>query len=582
MGLRCGMENEAFKYKYGRGVKWKLPFEEDKKLSINCARNDWAAAQLVLYSEEEMMVNVAACPCFYEKWPLDVYRVVVDAADMPEAKLLVNLVGLVQDDDGQYKSEVLLKQPYIHVEPRKAQPVWVEVKTGKDTPPGTYTISLSVYRTRIFGDEELASEQSFDIIVYDTLLPDLKDSNFYLDLWQHLTSIARTYETKLWGDRHFEILEKYAASLADLGQKAITVIVSEIPWTGQWSSYHRTNSSDTFEYSMVKVSRDEDGKFVCDFSALNRYICICMKYGINSEIEVFGLIGIWQLRDVGYGNPLTDYSDGIRIRYFDEKFKTYKYMKTLEEAADYIRQLERNFTENGWTDIVRIICDEPHDKKLFESWIETLKDIAPSFIFKATVNKIDFIREKSDQIRDFSPSIINMSKDYESFREIKKNISGRIYFYDCCSPDYPVATIKSPLLENRVFMWLAWNFGMNGFLRWNYCLYPNNPFDFNSYHHQVFPAGDTHYVYPGKDGEPLLSLRYMHTKRGIRDFVIFEKFAEKFGREKIDKAISKVLYYEKPADLHPDSRKKREELYSLDYNDYEEVVSGLLKELSKT
>jgi hypothetical protein len=254
-------------------------------------------------------------------------------------------------------------------------------------------------------------------------------------------------------------------------------------------------------------------------------------------------------------------------------------MKTLEEIAEFIRQLEKNFADRGWTDIVRIISDEPHDKKLFENWIQTIHKISPSFIFKATVNRVDFIREKSDQIRDFSPSIINMCRDYDSFMEIKRSIPGRIYFYDCGSPDRPIAIIKSPLIDNRVFAWLAWDLGMNGFLRWNYCLWPNNPFDYNSYHHQVFPAGDTHYVYPGKDGEPLLSLRYMHTKRGIRDFIIFERFADIFGREIIDRLIKKVLYYDKPADLHPDSRKKREELYSVDYNDYEAVVVELLKAL---
>ena len=47
--------------------------------------------------------------------------------------------------------------------------------------------------------------------------------------WQQPSILARTYDVPLWSEQHFCLLEEMAASLAKIGQKAITVIAGEIP-----------------------------------------------------------------------------------------------------------------------------------------------------------------------------------------------------------------------------------------------------------------------------------------------------------------------------------------------------------------
>ena len=99
--------------------------------------------------------------------------------------------------------------------------------------PGRYEGQVKAYTQIGFEDEALAWSGTLTLQVADVTLPEVKDWSFYLDLWQHETNVALHHHVPLWSDAHFEILERYFASLAQLGQKAVTVIAAEIPWSGQ-------------------------------------------------------------------------------------------------------------------------------------------------------------------------------------------------------------------------------------------------------------------------------------------------------------------------------------------------------------
>ncbi|MDQ6422990.1 hypothetical protein RB620_26535 [Paenibacillus sp. LHD-117] len=286
------------------------------------------------------------------------------------------------------------------MEARKVQPIWIEVEIGKEVPPGTYTPQITVYGHRMFQDEQIIRTMTFDIHVVNTMLSDPQDYTFHLDLWQHNSNIARKYDAKLWSDEHFAILDPYLASLAALGQKSLTVIVSEIPWSGQYSSYDRIDPANMFEYNIVGVTLKDDGQWVFDFRALNRYVELGMKHGIKEQIEVFGLINIWVLEDVGFGGVLEDYDDAIRIRYWDEASRTYKYMKQKKDFQEYVQALEQNFIQKGWIDLVRVIADEPADIDLFTARLNEIKAMAPSFKYKAAINHASFIEREIEGILD--------------------------------------------------------------------------------------------------------------------------------------------------------------------------------------
>lgn len=582
MELYCGLDNETVKYEYGKNTTWEIPFQESKNIKLTCGKEDFSVAQLLLYNKTDMMVCINDDPCFCESHPVDVIRVKVNIPGIAKDDIKVNLVSLIKDDDGLMKSDALIKQPFIYVEPRKMQAVWIEVKTNEKTVPGIYKANITITGTKVFDDEIVLKNLSYEIQVVNVKLDKPIDYNYHLDLWQHNSSIARTYEVPLWSDRHFEIIENYVAALSELGQKAITVIVSEIPWSGQWSSYNRISASNTYEYNIIKISRRKDGQWEYDFSAMNRYIKLCMKYGIDKEIEVFGLMNIWLLKDVGYGKVIKDYDDGIRLRYYDEATKIYKYIRDKKDLTSYISALEQNFVRSGWSDKVRVLCDEPSEVEKFKNNLNELTKIAPSFQFKVAINHIEFIKEDIPGIADYVPGLPCVCQEYDKVMEINKELKGRLYYYVCCGPERPNTFLCSPIIESRLLSWISWYMNLDGFLRWNFTVWPNKPFDEDSYHHQGFPAGDTTFVYPGKDGFPVFTLRYMNLKRGIRDYEIFNRYEKHIGsREIIMEKIRKVFKFNDICDMHPDARRNADELYSLNCEDYDCIIRNMLLELEQ-
>jgi hypothetical protein len=577
MRLKSTLTDETYKASYGVDAYGEdVIFESLFNKFIAC-RGDWGVLQLLLKSDEDFYLNVGKRPNFSPKGPLTNIRVECTVDGLP---VKIFPVGFIEDDDRVYKADLLLHDEVIFVEKDKIQPVWIEVMIPKDTPPGNYTGRVKIYTQCMFEDEELIKVFDFNILVKDVELPEPKNFRFYLDLWQHPSNIARKHEVHLWSDEHFKVLEGYVNSLADLGQKAITVIASEIPWSGQRCYRVKNYPSDLFEYSMIRVERDGFG-YHYDFSVVERYIDLCMKYGIDKEIEVFGLMNIWLDPEYGYTGIAEDYPDGIRIRYYDRNDGAFKYIRNGEEIKAYIKALEKFFIEKDLIDRVRIVADEPGDIERYKRSLETIREVAPGFRFKSAINHSEFIEEFKNIISDFVPILPGVCEKWETLKELKSKVTGRILWYVCCWPPYPNTFISSPLVESRLIGILTAFMGLDGFLRWNYTVWPEDPRNRISYRFPHWKAGDTNFVYPGKDGRPILTLRYKNLKRGIEDYELLMMFKEKYGEKTLESLWDKILKTRDIREFHISSGKSPNELYSLDGRDYYGFRSALLEALEE-
>lgn len=574
MNLKVTIVDESYKATYGVDSYGKdIIFEDTLNTFISC-KNDWVAFQLLLESDEDFYLNVGKRPNFSPKGPIKNLRVEGKIDDL-QAKLFP--VGFVEDDDRVYKTDMLLNDEVIFVEKDRIQPVWVEISIPKDAPLKDYRGKIDIYVQSMFDDEDLIRTLDFTINVKNVTLPDSKDFRFHLDLWQHLSNIARKHDVHLWSDEHFKVLENYVKSLAELGQKAITIIASEIPWSGQRCYRVKNYLSDLFEYNMVRVEKDRSG-YHYDFSIVERYIDLCMKYGIDREIEVFGLINIWLDPEYGYTGVAEDYPDGIRIRYYDREDGCFKYMRKGEDIKSYIKSLEEFFIKKGLIDKVRIVADEPGDIEKYRKSLETIKEVAGSFKFKAAINHPEFIDEFKDTITDFVPVLPGVCEKWELLKRLQKEIDGRLLWYVCCWPPYPNTFISSPLIESRLIGIFTAFIGLDGFLRWNYTVWPENPRERISYRFPYWRAGDTNFVYPGRDGRPILTLRYKNLKRGIEDYELIMMLKER-SEDTLNSLWSKIFKTEKIEDFHPSSGKSPDLLYSLDSKDYREFRKLILEAL---
>lgn len=574
MKLKATLVDESYKAIYGiDNYGEDLIFEKIFNRIVVC-KGDWAVLQLLLKLDEDFYLNVGKRPNFSPKGSIKNIRVECDIANL---QTRIYPIGFIEDDDRVYKADLLLNDEVIFVEKDKIQPVWIEMVIPRDISPGNYKGKVKIYVQCMFSDEELVKEFNFNILVKDVKLPEPRNFRFYLDLWQHPSNIARKHEVHLWSDEHFRVLENYIKSLSELGQKAITIIASEIPWSGQRCYRVKNYPSDLFEYSMIQVEKDESG-YSYDFSAVERYISLCMKYGIDEELEVFGLTNIWLDPEYGYSALADDYPDGIRIRYYDRTDGTFKYIRNGKDIKSYIKALEQFFIEKKLIDKVRIVADEPGDIERYKRSIETIKEIAPSFKFKSAINHPEFIEEFKDRISDFVPVLPGVCEKWEILKELKNKIDGRILWYVCCWPPYPNTFISSPLVESRLIGILTAFLGLDGFLRWNYTVWPEKPRERISYKFPYWRAGDTNFVYPGNDGRPILTLRYKNLKRGIEDHELIMMLKEK-DNALLESLWDKIFKIKDIKSFHPASSKTPSELYSLDGKDYYDFRIALLDAL---
>lgn len=579
MKLKIKTADETWKLKLENGVAKnyeQLPEKQEARLFS--ARNDTAAFQLVLKADEDFSLTVGDEPWFSNRGKINGIRL---SAECPFGVEL-SPIGVMKDTDSAEYADVLLRNRAVEAMAGRPVSVYAEISVPADSIPGEYSGKINVFCGKFFSAEEKLASVSFTLNVKKYVLPDPKNWNYRLDLWQHNCNIARKAEVAAWGDRHFRILEDYVKSLAALGQKSVTIIASEVPWNGQFCYNERVTPANLYEYSMAKVFRDARGDFRYDFSAMKKYIDLCARQGGFDEIEVFGLMNVWRDENAGFGSPAPEYPDAVRIRYQNAD-GGYAYMNEARQIDQYIKALEQFFISEGLIRKVRIAADEPADVEAFRKSLNRIRKNAPLFRYKAIINHTDFIGEFGNEIDDFVLGISCMCSSYPELKKYMKDPDDRKYsWYVCCGPEYPNTFLKSRLIEAQYFGILTSFLGLDGFLRWNYTVWPNRPRVDIRY--TPFPTGDLNFVYPAGDMGVLKSLRWKALRRGIIDAELLSALKargkggvaeEVYDRILREKDVSKFFREDgspaKPADS----------LFSQDPADYSEVRERMLDTLSE-
>lgn len=575
MKFQAGLAKEGYKATWGDG--WKLREEMKnicgvEEIRLTTARRDFAAAQVCIFPQEPGTLTIGGATAFSPYGLRGGLRLDIQM-DGFEPKM--QHVGYITDDDYLEKTDILLNDETIEMEAQRAAMVWVEIPVPAETKAGEYTGSVRIYEHFMFGEEKLVKELHLTLCVKDVVLPEKQ--TFYLDLWQHSSNIARKHEVALWSDEHFAVLERYVKSLGELGQCAATVIVSEMPWTGQRGFYMTNYNSNLYEYSMIRTVRAADGTFSYDYSAMQRYIDLCKKYGVDQEIEVFGLCNIWVDEEEGFG-ACSDYPDGIRVRYLDEKDGCYRFMDSKADICGYIRALHDYFVSTNQIDIVRIAADEPADIVKHRERIDLLKECGPKFQYKAAINHIEFIEEFKEELNDVAPLLPFAYKENKALQEVRARENGRVIYYVCCGPDFPNTFLCSPLFESRLIGLFAQYLNLDGFLRWNYTVWSENPREHLGYRMHNWHAGDTNFVYPSRGGDVMLTLRYKALKRGIGDFEL-----AKMANLTADDALWDMILKNKAIDTYYDDRLLGDpsKHYEQDYAAYEAFKNELLRRIEE-
>ncbi|NLE13482.1 MAG: DUF4091 domain-containing protein [Clostridiales bacterium] len=488
------------------------------KLSAVALRNDSTALQLIVTSDEPFALLTGRSNWFSKDNPMAALRISADC----NFDVKLNIVDMHTGDGGEVKyADALLSTDTLEIPADTPTAVYIEAAIPASAEAGSYPLKLRLFGGKLFEDERLLGEACAEIEVLDYILHDTKFNKFHLDLWQHLSNIARKAEVPLWSDEHFTVIEGYVRSLGELGQKAVTLIVTDAPWAGQGCFREKEFPGNLFEYSIVPVCRNADGSFEYDYSIMQRYIDLCAAYGIDRELSVYGICGTWKAEDEGFGRLAPDYPDALRIRYLDRADGCYKYMRTAAEIDGYIAALEQYFVTTGQIDRVRIAADEPADIEAYRAILAHLGEIAPEFRFKAAINHPEFVSEFGEEVYDFAPSYGSLCTKFNELDNYRRTMKGkRFLYYICCGPSFPNNFLDSDLTESLYLGVMASYAQFDGLLRWSYTVWNDDPRADLRY--GSWRAGDTCLVYPQKNGRPLLTLRWKALKRAITIYELLE------------------------------------------------------------
>jgi hypothetical protein len=376
--------------------------------------------------------------------------------------------------------------------------VYIVIQVPEEITSGEYLGNVKILK-----NGKTLKKLQLQLNISDQKLPDPEHWAFHLDLWQNPFSVARTAGTGLWSDEHFEAMRPLYQMLADAGQKCITASISPQPWGGQ--------TLDPFE-SMVSRTLKKDGSWHFNYTVLDQWIDFMMDIGIRNEINCYSLIS-WN-EQYGY--------------YCEQKNKDIT-LNLIAGSNDYIefwRPFLEDFSDHmasrGLLDITTLSMDERPPEQI-KSVVLMVREFAPELKISMATNK-EF---HMDEIYDLSIGI-RFLPEAEVFQNRKEQ--GLITtFYVACNPAFPNTYTFSPPAESSWLAWFAYANGLDGFLRWAYNSWVEDPLTDTRF--RRWPGGDAFLVYPG----PRSSIRFEMLRDGIEDYeklkIITEKLTNRSGSQ---------------------------------------------------
>ena len=322
----------------------------------------------------------------------------------------------------------------------------VEVSVPADAKPGVYRCG------------------HMNVRVVDRVLPPAKEWKYYLDLWQHPWATARIAGVKPFSKEHYAAMRPVYELLASAGQKTITVSILDLPWDHQcFDAYH----------SMVDDA---------DFRTFDEYVQFCLDCGLGPDISCYSLCP-WTL-----GKEID--ADALERRW-----------------GVFLDRFVAHLREKGWYAQTLMAMDErdPGDVKKVADFV---RRHAPGMRISMAGNRkpSDF---KGIDIDVYCQILGHVSADFLAEVPERRARGFVTTFYVCCWPEYPNTFMSSGPGEA---FWLGAGsamLGLDGFLRWAWNSWPQNPSADASYGY--WRPGDTFLCYP--NGEP--SWRFLELRNGI-------------------------------------------------------------------
>ncbi len=347
-----------------------------------------------------------------------------------------------------------------------------------DRPP-TGAKSLDI-RFRVKQGAE-AKEMALRVNVYGVSLPPVGKDSFKYTNWMNYEGMAKFHGLEPWSEAHWAMIEKYVR-LAARGRQNCAIM---------FGVFRKLPNGDV---------------------------------GVDAEkfrrlLGIYDRAGIWYIE----GPHLANFSNGWGSPTFYTALTTNVTTSVpgALKLSRLARQLQAKIDEYGLRDRwYQHVADEPGGKNVGEYRITAgiVRRYMPG------VRTIDAVEEPSfaGALDVWVPKVDAFERHRALYESFRTNFHDRVWCYTCCIPGgkWMNRLLDHELLRPALIPWVSGMYDVDGFLHWGYNWWRDGSDPFKDTiilkRNPPLPAGDTHIVYPGKDG-PWSSARLEATRAGMED-----------------------------------------------------------------
>lgn len=392
--------------------------------------------------------------------------------------------------------------------------VWCEIVPSPLLPDGEHTIDFQIQV-----GENPPMKCSIDITVIDAELP--KQELIYTN-WFHTDCLMEYYKISAFSEEYWRVTENFLKRAKEYGMNCVLTPLFTPPLDTQVGKERPT-------VQLVDVKVTGKDQYAFGFEKLDCWLSMCDRCGIE-YYEMSHLFTQWGAKHapkiMAEVNGETKQIFGWKTRAAGKEYSAFlhQFSKALIEYIDKKGIREKCLFH---------VSDEPSGLMIF-SYKKASRIVHECF------KGFKIIDALSDY-RVFKMGLIEMPVPAnDHIKPFIGKVKELWTYYCCVQADHYVSNrfFSMPSARTRVLGLQLYKFDVRGFLHWGYNFY------FSQYSKGLidpykvtdaggsFSSGDSFVVYPGKNGEPLDSLRLHVFYNGLEDMLALKLLGSKIGKEK--------------------------------------------------
>lgn len=404
--------------------------------------------------------------------------------------------------------------------PNQWRSVWVTVNT-EGMSPGLHSLKIRFESNA--GD--CLGEEHFELDSIPAVLPEQK---LIHTEWFHTDCIATYYNTDVFSERHWQLIEMFVGTAVKHGMNMILTPLFTPPLDTEVGKERPT-------VQLIDVEVTADQAYVFGFEKLERWVQLCNSQGVK-YLEFSHLFTQWGAKHAPKIMATVE-GEYKRIFGWETDASGDEYRLFLEQfLPELVKWIKNNHLEDR---VYFHVSDEPS--------IDSIESYgSASRILMQYLSEFPIIDALSDYDFYSKGLVKNPIPGNDHIQHFLDHGVQSLWTYYCCVQYKQVANrfFSMPSARNRILGVQLYQHDIVGFLHWGYNFWyaqysrkPINPF-LNTDANYAFASGDAFLVYPGEEG-PIESIRLEVVREAFQDVRALELLENYYGKAYVKEELEK-------------------------------------------